>query len=207
MNKNLNELLELKNYVNYLIEMVLTENPYNLNAMGMKHVQNYYKPSHAASTVVKKPTIDNTTKIAQGKVDDILARKRIDSMKPIPQKDFPVKGATENPYKQKINDTFKEYNRRHGTDPDKNYTESGLTGGKMTRTSNTQYDFNNTSYNKNMVKKAEDWDNKYSNDKVYKDTLKQIGKHDSYVKNGPPKPMTEKQTQIKSAIVDALGKK
>lgn len=45
MNKNLNELLELKNYINYLIEMILIENPYNLNAMGMKHVSDYNKPN------------------------------------------------------------------------------------------------------------------------------------------------------------------
>ena len=185
MNKNLNELLELKNYVNYLIEMVLTENPFNLNAMGMKHVQNYYKPANTGlnklNNVIKKPMVDNTTKIAQGKVDALLARKRIDSMKPIPQEDWPLpKNKTydsnkieypsvDNPHVARVDKEVKDLKQRYNTDFNKAY---GI-----------------NEYERSQKPKIDNWEDKYHGDKVYKDTLFQIGIKDKYNKyeNGQSK--------------------
>lgn len=76
MNNNLNELIELKNYINYLIEMVLTENPYNLNAMGMKHVSDYNKPLPVSNLARQKILSMNKNK--PNVIEHLLQRKGVD---------------------------------------------------------------------------------------------------------------------------------
>lgn len=187
------DLLELKSLIHGTIKSILREDPMS-SVLGMRQqvvnkAQSITKAREAEKALT--PRVETPAEIAykdrSTKIMDTIktleARKRIDSMKPIPKEDLPVEdykydkkrytsingmdmdmsayynnktkaqATTNNPYKVKFEKTEKEMKKLHG-DSVKSFITAQDHREKM-----------------GWDKKESEWDKKYANDKVYKDTL------------------------------------
>ena len=192
------DLLELKSLIHGTIKSILREDPMS-SVLGMRQqvvnkAQSITKAREAEKALT--PRVETPAEIAykdrSTKIMDTIktleARKRIDSMKPIPKEDLPVED-----YKYEVGSNKKNFFHNKLVQMSNPHREV-QTSEKTTRTTNNPYKVKFEKTEKEMKKlhgdsvksfltaqnhrekmgwdkKESEWDKKYANDKVYKDTL------------------------------------